>query len=519
MSETAPTLTEINVLIRNWLSLPLGTEGGSAPFTTNNGVNSTNAKLDNGTYGLAAVNTRLTNGLNSTSTNLTTLLNAASTAASGMTTLINRTASGGGGSGFAYDLDQAVSGLYTEHISDRLAIESARLDILDKIALLGPADQAKLDALLAAVAAAINSSYSDTYTNAVANRDAILERIDDMSGADDTAVLAAIDSKGNDVITNVLTNRTQAAAAASAASGQAVEDLEDTLAGIATGTADVIGRVDERTDELLGQLGGLPATIKLDADAQTAWVLDHTQEQLNNQRNTINADQEYWSERQKGEILTRTDQRSDTTDALLDTLQLGVTGLGGDVAAVAGTVQVNADLQSAWVIDHVNERTDQRADQLHGDIEYTIDEVSRRAMERTDQRADNVLASVSTAQLGIDQANAQLDILVARGSTGGTFIPRVETTWEGVFEFNEPADYYEVDYDAIPPGRPRIPIGDEEYLPHLGWCALRHGPSFERGPLLEFSRNTVPGGKLRASGLLIYSKPGTTGIVRAYDLA
>jgi hypothetical protein len=100
--------------------------------------------------------------------------------------------------------------------------------------------------------------------------------------------------------------------------------------------------------------------------------------------------------------------------------------------------------------------------------------------------------------------------------TGGELVQVAEASWTDVFQFDVAADLYEVQVTATPGSVSSRPLPDGSYLRNCGWFGFDSLQGYVRAGVLSYSHQAIPVSGILATGLLIYTKTGTAGTVRAF---
>lgn len=98
----------------------------------------------------------------------------------------------------------------------------------------------------------------------------------------------------------------------------------------------------------------------------------------------------------------------------------------------------------------------------------------------------------------------------------GTLTEVGSASWTDVFEFPVAAELYEVTVTTWPATLRVGSLTDGSHLGYVGWMALRSAQGYAPGEKLHFTHQAVPVGGILATGLLIHSKTGTAGTVKAF---
>lgn len=503
-----------------------------------------------------AIATRLQN----TSDYLADLLNTVGNIMGHSTTLIDRTASGGGGSGFAYDAAVVAGDLAADHVAVLAALDELDTKVTNVDDLVITALSNQLSTLLHDVNEYADGTSSDVFTHDDENRSLIIERLDthmqELSQHLENVranLYNRVDFRASEIRNLQVDIKVEVLAAVAAgptAVNDHIDDLrtslgsdiqqivytsEDMVVGavntVGTGvTTDVNAHTDEVRTSLNADIENITATQTEDVLAGIATGVEDVNAYTAGRANSLEA-AHLLTQEQLGDA--RTDildavagvtagdpapimARFDHVDETIAALQVDSTYTKTNVDNLPGVIELWAQDQGDriynrivdWTEPHVTNSRDYVVSQGENQRDYVVQEVTNRVA--------TVEAKVDENRLVLNAIHDELHDMAGGSGLPFSFNQVGETTFDGVTHWDQSADFFEVEFDAWPPGRAVIPLGDQSYLPHMGWCAFKMYGGYERGPLLEFSKNLIQGGKLQPQGLLVYCKPGTTGVIRAF---
>lgn len=420
----------------------------------------------------------------------------------------------------------------------RQAVAGVQASLPDTSALAKLTDvQAAQAAIISAVNTARDAVNTNTNTQAGAILGAIASHDTQVAGyvADaQAAILADVDQRKDDVVTAVQ--------AAQAAIGDAINAHDAGAKSVINAHTDTavngaVTAINAHTDQAAGQLAGDIATHDADVidaiNVAEGAINAHTDQAVTAINGHVDTALGPIAKTADLQPLATTAQLTAARDAINAHTDAAVAGLNVTVDTSALATKTDLSNAQTAIVSQIDTDTSHIQDQIRthdGNVILSLQGQAANILAAITAETATIVAALggSTGVLGLIDAVASvlaaLTGLVADVATLTQWIKSGPSSFtsagsaaftSGYFLYQQAARRYVVDIAETNVRQQIIDLPTGRYLPRAGWCQVLYGDAYGEWHRLAFDKQRIDVGP-GATGLLLYTRAGTTGSVEAF---